>query len=111
MDTIYMRRVAVSLMAAMLGFAACSEGRPNTPEAAKSRIEADMLAVESQGAMGEVFAALRESEPEIYEKIVAAASKAVDDGTLAIRSGGDGAPTLHRAVRRTDEDSGGRGHQ
>lgn len=87
MDTRGMRRLAVSLMAAMLGFVACSEGRPTTPEAAKSRIEADMLAVESQGAMGEVFAALRVSEPEIYEKIVAAASKAVDDGTSPFEAG------------------------
>lgn len=81
------RLLAVSLIAAMLGFAGCSEGAPNSPEAAESRMRSELLEAESQGAMGEVFAALRQSEPEIYEQMVAAVSKASLDGTSPFEAG------------------------
>lgn len=81
------RLLVVSLLAAVLGIAGCSEGRPTTPADAESRMRAEMLESESQGAMGEVFAALRTSEPEIYEKIVAAVSKAALDGGSPFEAG------------------------
>jgi hypothetical protein len=87
MQTGRVRLMAVSLIAAVLGFAGCSEGAPNTPEAAESRMRSELLEAESQGAMGEVFAALRQSEPEIYEKMVAAVSKAAADGTSPFEAG------------------------
>jgi hypothetical protein len=81
------RLVAVSLLAAMLGLGACSEGKPTTAAGMESKMRAEMLEAESQGAMGEVFAALRQSEPEIYEKMVAAMSKAAHEGTSPFEAG------------------------
>lgn len=80
--------LAAGLTAAAL--AACSPGGPVVGNSEKSAewVRSEFMKMETQGgAMGEVFAALRTAEPEIYEKFVEAATNKVTAGLPTEQAG------------------------
>lgn len=79
------------LSAGALGvvLAACSPSGPVPGDEAKTGewIKSELLKVESQGPMGEVFAALRTKEPEIYAQLVDAATRTAASGGSPFEAG------------------------
>ncbi len=82
-------RVLVAGLAAAT-LVACSPSGPVVGNEEKSRewVRSEFMKMETQGAaMGEVFAALRTAEPEIYEKFVEAATSKVTAGLPTEQAG------------------------
>jgi hypothetical protein len=77
-----------------LAMAACSPSGPVEGDAAKSRewVKAELLKVESQGALGDVFEALRLKEPQIYAKVIDAATRAAAEGRPLFEAGAEVRP-------------------
>ena len=75
---------------AALALVACSPGGPVLGDEKKSAewVKKELLAAETQGgATGEMFAALRAAEPEIYAKFVDAATRKVAAGQTTQEAG------------------------
>ncbi len=74
--------------------AACSPSGPVAGNEEKSGewVKSELLKIESQGAMGEVFAALRTAEPDIYAKLVDSATRAATEGRSPFEAGAEVRP-------------------
>lgn len=80
--------VAAGLVAAAM--AACSPGGPVAGNEEKSGewVRSEFLKMENSGtAMGEIYAALRTAEPEIYEKFIDAATRNIASGKPPAEAG------------------------
>ena len=78
-----------------LALAACSpSGGPvlGNEEKTGDWVKSELLKAESQGALGEVFSALRTAEPEIYEKLVDAATRGAAAGRSPFEAGAEVRP-------------------
>lgn len=69
--------------------AACSPSGPvaGNEEKTGEWVKSELMKMESQGAMGEVFAALRTAEPEIYAQLVDSATRAAAEGRSPFEAG------------------------
>jgi hypothetical protein len=92
MLTTFGRLLAAGALA--IGLAACSPSGPVPGDEAKTGewVKSELLKAESQGAMGEVFSALRESEPEIYAKLIDAATRGAAAGKSPFEAGAEVRP-------------------
>lgn len=78
-----------------LALAACSPGGGpviGNEEKTGDWVKSELLKAESQGALGDVFAALRTAEPEIYEKLVDAATRGAAAGRSPFEAGAEVRP-------------------
>ena len=85
--------LAAGLTAAVV--AACSPGGPvvGNEEKTGEWVKKELLKVEAEGgALGEVFAALRTAEPEIYEKLIDAATRGAAAGRSPFEAGAEVRP-------------------
>ncbi|MDP3493943.1 MAG: hypothetical protein Q8R82_12580 [Hyphomonadaceae bacterium] len=82
------RRILTAVTIAA-GLAACSPSGPvaGNEEKTGEWVKSELLKAETQGAMGDVFSALRTAEPEIYAKLVDAATRAAADGRPPYEAG------------------------
>lgn len=86
------RIITAAVLAGAL--AACSQSGPvaGNEEKTGEWVKSELMSLESQGAMGEVFSALRTAEPEIYAKLVDSATRAAAEGRSPFEAGAEVRP-------------------